>query len=191
MRSADVDILLADVSTNSSTRLHPVSPSTRYAVSFLMMRSTSTSRCLGRLLLDPPSRACHENVIFELLQIISIARIFLSPCLPHHHCVLAWISEMAIAEPAKIYNVSGGGSSTNTDSSYLSSSLPDLLRRHGSSNKRKQRKSVASVNSELAKIELLQDFEFPEASNKIKSTRDEQHIVATWHLQTANESMGV
>lgn len=86
---------------------------------------------------------------------------------------------MAVAEPAKIYNVSGGGSSTNTDSSYLSSSLPDLLRRHGSSNKRKQRKSVASVNSELAKIELLQDFEFPEASNKIKSTRDEQHIVAT------------
>ncbi|UZJ51330.1 hypothetical protein CBS101457_000650 [Exobasidium rhododendri] len=86
---------------------------------------------------------------------------------------------MAIAEPAKIYNVSGGGSSTNTDSSFLSSSLPDLLRRHGSSNKRKQRKSVASINNQLSKIELLQDFEFPEASNKIKSTRDGQYIVAT------------
>lgn len=86
---------------------------------------------------------------------------------------------MAIAEPAKIYNVSGGGSSTNTDSSNFSSSLPDLLRRHGSSNKRKQRKSVVSVNNQLAKIELLQDFEFPEASNKIKSTRDGHYIVAT------------
>lgn len=86
---------------------------------------------------------------------------------------------MAVAEPAKIYNVSGGGSSTNTDSSYLSSSLPDLLRRHGSSNKRKQRRSVANMNNELAKIELLQDFQFPEASNRIKSTRDGHHIVAT------------
>lgn len=86
---------------------------------------------------------------------------------------------MAIAEPARIYNVSGGGSSINTDSSNFSSSLPDLLRRHGSSNKRKQRKSVVSVNNQLAKIELLQDFEFPEASNKIKSTRNGHYIVAT------------
>lgn len=87
---------------------------------------------------------------------------------------------MAVAEPARVYNVSGGGSSSTADASYNSSSLPDLLRRHGGSNKRRQRKqSAVSVNEQLARIELLQDFEFPEASNKITSTRDGQHIVAT------------
>lgn len=86
---------------------------------------------------------------------------------------------MAVAEPAKVYNVSGGGSSNSADASQNSSSLPDLLRRHGSSNKRKQRRGAASVNEQLARIELLQDFEFPEASNKIKSTRDGQYIAAT------------
>jgi ribosome biogenesis protein ENP2 len=84
------------------------------------------------------------------------------------------------AESSRVYSVSGGGSSSTADSSYNSTSLPDLLRRHGGTNKRRPRKkAAASINEELARIELLQDFEFPEASNKITSTRDGQYIVAT------------
>lgn len=87
---------------------------------------------------------------------------------------------MAVGEPARVYNVSGGGSGSAGDSTYNSSSLPDLLRRHGSTNKRRPRKKVASsINEELSKIELVQDFEFPEASNKIKTTKDGQSIIAT------------
>lgn len=86
---------------------------------------------------------------------------------------------MAVAEPAKVYTVSGGGSSSTGDASHNSSSLPDLLRRHGGSNKRKPRKSTASINEQLSRIELLQDFEFPEASNRIKSSRDGRYIIAT------------
>lgn len=85
---------------------------------------------------------------------------------------------MAIAEPARVYNVSGGGRGNGESSSSLSTSLPDLLRRHGRSNKRKSR-NAQKVDEQLDRIELLQDFEFPEASNVIKSTRDGQHIVAT------------
>lgn len=100
------------------------------------------------------------------------------PFFVHHH--FTQLSKMAVVEPAKVYNVSGGGSSSTGDSTYNSSSLPDLLRRHGSTNKRRPRKKVASsINEELAKIELVQDFEFPEASNKITTTRDGQTIVAT------------
>lgn len=91
---------------------------------------------------------------------------------------------MSLVEPARVYSLSGAGSSANnTEASSNSSSLPDLLRRHGRSNKRQKRrpqsKSSASINAELDKIELIQDFEFPEASNKIKSTRDGTHLVAT------------
>lgn len=85
---------------------------------------------------------------------------------------------MAIAEPARVYNVSGGARGNGESSSSLSTSLPDLLRRHGRSNKRKSR-NAQKIDEQLDRIELLQDFEFPEASNVIKSTRDGQHIVAT------------
>ncbi|MCO5596249.1 hypothetical protein L7F22_050309 [Adiantum nelumboides] len=40
-------------------------------------------------------------------------------------------------------------------------------------------KVASSINEELSKIELVQDFEFPEASNKIKTTKDGQSIIAT------------
>jgi len=92
---------------------------------------------------------------------------------------------MAVSsEPCRVYVVSGGSSSsststTNHSGSANSTSLPDLLRRSGSSNKRKKRRSALAVDEQLSKIELIQDFEFPEASNKITSTRDGLNIVAT------------
>ncbi|PWN29572.1 hypothetical protein BDZ90DRAFT_230435 [Jaminaea rosea] len=87
-----------------------------------------------------------------------------------------------MAEPARVYALSGAGA-PGDQASANSSSLPDLLRRHGRSNKRMKRrpssKSSGAINAQLDRIELIQDYEFPEASNKIKSTRDGSHLVAT------------
>lgn len=87
------------------------------------------------------------------------------------------------SDAARVYVVSGGsGGRDNHAASSNSTSLPDLLRRQGSSNKRNQRrqkKSKEARDAELAKIELIQDFEFPEASNKIRTSEDGQFIVAT------------
>lgn len=91
---------------------------------------------------------------------------------------------MSVGEPARIYALSGASAAGGNDkATFNSSSLPDLLRRHGRSNKRTKRrpssKSSAALNAQLDRIELIQDFEFPEASNKVKSTRDGSHLVAT------------
>lgn len=85
----------------------------------------------------------------------------------------------AAPEPARVYTVSGGGSGDPNEASYNSSSLPDILHRSGSSNKRKKRKANIENDQILSRIELIQDFEFPQASNKVKSTRDGLHIMAT------------
>lgn len=87
----------------------------------------------------------------------------------------------AAVEPARVYTVSGGGAASAgaAGTSFNSSSLPDLLRRSGSSNKRKKRKTALKDEEILSRIELIQDFEFPEASNRIAATRDGQSIVAT------------
>lgn len=87
----------------------------------------------------------------------------------------------AAVEPARVYTVSGGGAATSgaAGTSFNSSSLPDLLRKSGSSNKRKKRKTALKDEEILSRIELIQDFEFPEASNRITATRDGQSIVAT------------
>ncbi|KAJ1021170.1 hypothetical protein NDA16_003956 [Ustilago loliicola] len=87
----------------------------------------------------------------------------------------------AAVEPARVYTVSGGGAVTSgaAGTSFNSSSLPDLLRKSGSSNKRKKRKTALKDEEILSRIELIQDFEFPEASNRLTATRDGQSIVAT------------
>ncbi|CCF49376.1 hypothetical protein NDA11_000612 [Ustilago hordei] len=87
----------------------------------------------------------------------------------------------AAVEPARVYTVSGGGAATSgaAGTSFNSSSLPDLLRKSGSSNKRKKRKTALKDEEILSRIELIQDFEFPEASNRLTATRDGQSIIAT------------
>lgn len=91
---------------------------------------------------------------------------------------------MFSGEPARVYALSGASAAGgNEQASFNSSSLPDLLRRHGRSNKRTKRrpssKSSAALNAQLDRIELIQDYEFPEASNKIKSSRDASYLIAT------------
>ncbi|KAJ7019329.1 NUC153 and WD40 repeat-containing nucleolar rRNA processing-related protein [Mycena alexandri] len=68
----------------------------------------------------------------------------------------------------KVYTVNGATASS-------SSSLPDWLTR-----KRAAKKGKRAVREHIeGTIELIQGFEFPEASNRIKTTRDGQFAIAT------------
>ena len=70
----------------------------------------------------------------------------------------------------KVYTVNGASSSS-------SSSLPDwLTRKRAVREKGKKRAVREQVEGNL---ELIQHFEFPEASNRIKTTRDGHHAIAT------------
>jgi hypothetical protein len=75
-----------------------------------------------------------------------------------------------VADPSsvRVYTVNGPAAGA-------SSSLPDWLirKRAGKKGKRAQREHVEGT------LELIQHFEFPEASNKIKTTRDGHHVIAT------------
>ena len=68
----------------------------------------------------------------------------------------------------KVYTVNGAASGS-------SSSLPDWLTR-----KRIAKKGKRAIKEHVeGTIDLIQDFEFPEASNRIKTTRDGHHAIAT------------
>ncbi|KLO17661.1 hypothetical protein SCHPADRAFT_846182 [Schizopora paradoxa] len=70
--------------------------------------------------------------------------------------------------PAKVYTVNGAASGS-------SSSLPDWLTR-----KKASKKGKRSVKEHYeGTINLIQEFEFPEASNRIRTTRDGHHAIAT------------
>lgn len=71
----------------------------------------------------------------------------------------------------KVYTVNGAVAGS-------SSSIPDWLTRKRSAGKGGKGKRVTREHVEGA-IELIQGFEFPEASNKIKTTRDGHHAIAT------------
>lgn len=75
-----------------------------------------------------------------------------------------------VADPSsvRVYTVNGPAAGA-------SSSLPDWLirKRASKKGKRKQREHVEGT------LELIQHFEFPEASNKIRTTRDGHHVIAT------------
>lgn len=70
----------------------------------------------------------------------------------------------------KIYTVNGAASGS-------SSSLPDWLTRKRAV-KSKGKRGAVKEHVE-GTIELIQHFEFPEASNRVKTTRDGNHVVAT------------
>ena len=69
----------------------------------------------------------------------------------------------------KVYTVNGAASGS-------SSSLPDWLTRKRAVKEKGKRAVRETVEGTL---ELVQHFEFPEASNRIKVTRDGHHAVAT------------
>ena len=76
----------------------------------------------------------------------------------------------ALPDPSsvKVYTVNGAASGS-------SSSLPDWLTR-----KRVAKKGKRAIKEHVeGTIDLIQEFEFPEASNRIKTTRDGHHAIAT------------
>ncbi|OJA17490.1 hypothetical protein AZE42_08359, partial [Rhizopogon vesiculosus] len=78
---------------------------------------------------------------------------------------------VAAPTDVKVYTVNGAVAGS-------SSSIPDWLTRKRSAGKGGKGKRVTREHVEGA-IELIQGFEFPEASNKIKTTRDGHHAIAT------------
>ena len=70
----------------------------------------------------------------------------------------------------KVYTVNGAAAGS-------SSSLPDWLTRKRASAKGKGKR--AARERVEGTIELIQGFEFPEASNRIKTTPDGHHAIAT------------
>ncbi len=69
----------------------------------------------------------------------------------------------------KVYTVNG-------EASGSSSALPDWLTRKREAKGKGKRAIREHVEGS---IELIQHFEFPEASNKVKTTRDGHHAIAT------------
>ncbi|KAF8999095.1 WD40-repeat-containing domain protein [Cyathus striatus] len=76
-----------------------------------------------------------------------------------------------VADPTnvKVYTVNGAAAGS-------SSSLPDWLTRKRAAKGKGKRAATEHVEGT---IELIQGFEFPEASNRIKTTRDGHHVIAT------------
>jgi ribosome biogenesis protein ENP2 len=70
----------------------------------------------------------------------------------------------------KVYTVNGAAAGS-------SSSLPDWLTRKRTSAKGKGKRAAREQIE--GTIELIQGFEFPEASNRIKTTPDGHHAIAT------------
>ncbi|KAI7901574.1 WD40-repeat-containing domain protein [Cokeromyces recurvatus] len=73
------------------------------------------------------------------------------------------VLQVTTANNVKVYTVSGGVGSR---------SIPDWLAR-------KKKKALKKDFEYRTRVELIQDFEFPEASNRVKTTRDGKYIVAT------------
>jgi ribosome biogenesis protein ENP2 len=70
----------------------------------------------------------------------------------------------------KVYTVNGAAAGSST-------SLPDWLTRKRASAKNKGKRAAREQIE--GTIELIQGFEFPEASNRIKTTPDGHHAIAT------------
>ncbi|OBZ90728.1 Ribosome biogenesis protein enp2 [Choanephora cucurbitarum] len=73
------------------------------------------------------------------------------------------VLQVTTANNVKVYTVSGG---------LGSRSIPDWL-------VRQKKKALKKDFDFRTRVELIQDFEFPEASNRIKTTRDGKFVVAT------------
>ncbi|KAA1476578.1 hypothetical protein DENSPDRAFT_867342 [Dentipellis sp. KUC8613] len=76
---------------------------------------------------------------------------------------------VADANNVKVYTVNGAAAGS-------SSSLPDWLTRKRATKAKGKRAVREHVEGT---IELIQHFEFPEASNRVKTTRDGHHVIAT------------
>lgn len=77
----------------------------------------------------------------------------------------------ATQDSVKVYTVNGAASGSGT-------SLPDWLTRKRAAKGGKGKRAIVKERIE-GTIDLIQHFEFPEASIKIKTTRDGHHAIAT------------
>jgi hypothetical protein len=73
----------------------------------------------------------------------------------------------ALVDDVKVYTVNGANSGS-------SSALPDWLTRKRALSKKRTKKEKVETT-----LQLIQNFEFPEASIKIRTTRDGNHAIAT------------
>ncbi|GAA6063638.1 hypothetical protein JCM10212_002599 [Sporobolomyces blumeae] len=72
---------------------------------------------------------------------------------------------------AKIYCVNGGGSTGKNAAAWLEAKVEEK-------GKRRKKGGQGGTGGE-GEIRLIQDFEFPEASNKLRTTRDGKYLLAT------------
>lgn len=72
----------------------------------------------------------------------------------------------------KVYTVNGAAAGSGS-----ASSLPDWLTRKKAIKSGRSKRSIREQFE--GAVNLIQDFEFPEASNRIKVTRDGHHAIAT------------
>lgn len=79
-------------------------------------------------------------------------------------------AQFIMSDSVKVYTINGAASGSAT-------SLPDWLIRKRAA-KKGGKKSVTREHVQ-GTIDLIQHFEFPEASNRIRTTRDGHHAVAT------------
>lgn len=88
----------------------------------------------------------------------------------HENCDTMNIGAVNVG--VKVYTVNGAAAGSGS-----ASSLPDWLTRKRAV---KSGKSKRAIREEFeGAVNLIQHFEFPEASNKIKVTRDGHHAIAT------------
>jgi len=73
-------------------------------------------------------------------------------------------------QSVKVYTVNGAAAGS-------ASSLPDWLVRKRATKAKGKRGAIRERVE--GSIELIQHFEFPEASNRVKTTRDGHHVIAT------------
>jgi hypothetical protein len=106
----------------------------------------------------------------EVWQIPCIDYVISPPSYLHEKSAVPSPNQMAADySNVKVYTVNGATAGS-------SSSLPDWLTRKRAASAKGKRAVREQVEGSL---ELIQGFEFPEASNRIRTTRDGHHAIAT------------
>jgi hypothetical protein len=117
-------------------------------------------------------KLCNPTAFFSYLSSIDLRYAAASRRLGIRGFILAirFFTMVSVHDPGdvKVYTVNGATAGSST-------SLPDWLTR-----KRVAKKGKRAVREHFeVTVELIQGFEFPEASNRVKTTRDGHHVIAT------------
>jgi len=131
-----------------------------------MQRGICSSTChcflVPSLLSSRSCRAVHSGAWSRVICFLDAAM--------HPVMLSKFLCSMVVAgSDVKVYTVNGAVAGS-------SSSIPDWLTRKRAAKAKGKR---ALKEREEGQIELIQGFEFPEASVKVKTTRDGHHAIAT------------